>query len=184
MMPSTPYDAKGLLESAIREDNPVIFIEHKLLYNTTGDVPEGEYTIPLGVADLKREGQDITILTYSQMVLLSMEAAEILKEEEIDCEVIDLCTLDPLDVEAIVKSIKKTHRAIIVEEDHKKVGVGAEISSLIMEECFDYLDAPVKCIAAMDVPIPFSKVLEDKVRPKVENIVKGVRDILGKDSDG
>ena len=179
VMPSTPYDAKGLLKSAIREDNPIIFIEHKLLYNTVGNVPDEEYTIPLGKADLKREGRDITIITYSRMVLFSLEASEILKEEGIECEVIDLRTVDPMDLSAIINSVKKTHRAIIVEEDHKKVGIGAEISSIIMEEVFDYLDAPVKRIAALDVPIPFSKVLEDKVRPKTENIVKGVRDMLG-----
>lgn len=181
--PSTPYDAKGLLKSAIREDNPVVFVEHKFLYNTTGDVPEEQYTIPLGVAEVKREGEDITILTYSRMVILSLEAAEILKKDGVDAEVIDLRTLDPLDVRAIVNSIKKTGKAIIVEEDHKKVGVGAEISSIIMEEAFDNLDAPVRRVAALDVPVPFSKVLEDRVRPKVQDIVKTARNIMG-DFDG
>lgn len=177
VMPSTPYDAKGLLKTAIREDNPVMFIEHKFMYNTTGDVPEEEYTIPLGVADVKRKGSDVTILTYSQMVLLSLEAAEILAKDGIEVEVVDLRTLAPLDTQTIVDSVKKTNRAIIVEEDHRNVGMGAEISSTITEQAFDYLDGPVKRVAALDTPSPFSSVLEDRVRPSVESIVEAARDI-------
>lgn len=176
--PSTPHDAKGLLKSAILEDNPVMFIEHKLLYNTTGDVPDGEYTIPLGVADVKRKGSDLTILTYSRMVLLSLEAADLLRQDGIDVEVVDLRTLDPLDIGTIVDSVKKTGRAMVAAEEHKKAGVAAELCATLMEECFDYLDAPPKRVAALDVPIPFSKVLEDTVRPKVEDIVNAARTLL------
>jgi len=179
VMPATPYDAKGLLKSAIREDNPVMFIEHKLLYNVAGDVPDEEYTVPLGMAQVKRAGADLTIITYSQMALLSLEAAEILAREGKDVEVIDLRTLAPLDIETVLNSVKKTGRAIIVEEGHKKVGMGAEISSTITEQAFDYLDAPVKRVAALDIPAPFSKVLEDRVRPKLEDILEAARDIIG-----
>lgn len=183
VMPATPYDAKGLLKSAIREDNPVMFIEHKLLYNITGDVPCEEYTVPLGIAEVKRAGADMTIITYSQMTLLSLEAAEILAREGKDVEVIDLRTLDPLDTETVLNSVKKTGRAIVVEEGHKNVGMGAEISSMITEQAFDYLDAPVKRVAALDIPVPFSKVLEDRVRPKLEDILEAARDIMGESNE-
>ena len=179
VMPATPYDAKGLLKTAIRENNPVIFIEHKFLYSTTGDVPDEEYTIELGSADVKRQGSDVTILTYSQMVYFSLKAAEILAQDGIDVEVVDLRTLDPLDVNTIINSVKKTGRAVVVAEGYRNVGMGAEISSIITEQAFDYLDAPVERIAAMDVPVPFSSVLEDAVRPKVEDIVKVVKDMMG-----
>ena len=182
--PSTPHDAKGLLKTAIREDNPIMFVEHKFLYNTIGDVPGGEYTIPLGKADVKRSGRDITIVTYSQMVLLSLKAAELLQREGIDVEVIDLRTLDPLDLATILDSAKKTGRVMVVTEEYEKAGVGAELSSIVMQEAFDYLDAPVRRISALDVPIPFSKILEDRVRPSMEKILNASRNLLERSPDG
>ena len=179
VMPATPYDAKGLLKTAIRENNPIIFIEHKFLYSTNGDVPDEQYMIEIGSADVKRQGSDVTIVTYSQMVYSSLKAAEILAKDGIEVEIIDLRTLDPLDVSTIIKSVKKTNRAVVVEEGYRKVGMGAEISCIITEQAFDHLDAPVERIAAMDVPVPFSSVLEDEVRPKVEDIVKTVKNMMG-----
>jgi len=178
VMPSTPYDAKGLLKSSIREDNPVVFIEHKMLYNTKGKVPEEEYVLPIGVADVKREGKDVTIITYSRMVLFSLEAASFLEKEGISVEIIDLRTLLPLDIETIVKSVKKTNRVVIVEEDCKTGGVGAEVLSQIIENAFDYLDAPIKRVAGADVPMPKSPVLEKLAIPDVERICKGVKEVL------
>lgn len=178
VMPATPYDAKGLLKSSIRDDNPVVFIEHKMLYNTKGPVPEEEYIIPIGIADVKKEGKDITILTYSRMVLFSLEAAKTLEKEGINAEVIDLRTLLPLDMDTIVKSVKKTNKVIIVEEDTKTEGTGAEIGMKIMEECFDYLDAPVKRLAGADVPMPKSPVLEKLAIPQIEDIVREVKKLV------
>ncbi|MCL5408438.1 MAG: alpha-ketoacid dehydrogenase subunit beta [Candidatus Omnitrophica bacterium] len=175
VMPSTSYDAKGLLKSAIRDDNPVIFIEHKMLYNIKGPVPEEEYTIPIGIADIKKEGKDVTILSYSRMMLFSLEAAKILEKDGINVEVIDLRTLLPLDMETIKKSIKKTNKVIIVEEDTKTGGTGAEVGMKIMEECFDYLDAPIKRIAGADVPMPKSPVLEKIAIPQIDDIIREVK---------
>ena len=183
VMPSTPRDAKGLLTTAIAEDDPVIFIEHKLLYSNTGPVPDGAYRIPLGVADVKREGSEVTILSYSRMVLLSLEAAASLQERGISAEVVDLRTLDPLDADCVVASVKKTGRVVIATEEYPKSGYGAELASFVMEECFDYLDAPVKRVAARDVPVPFSKVLEDVVRPNVKDIVEAATALAGRRSD-
>jgi len=178
VMPATPADAKGLLKSSIRDNNPVVFIEHKMLYNTKGNVPEGEYLVPVGVADVKKEGKDVTILTYSRMVLFSLKAAEILEKDGISVEIIDLRTLLPLDKETIKKSVMKTNRVIIVEEDTKTGGTGAEIGMTVIEECFDYLDAPVKRIAGADVPMPKAPNLENLAIPSVESIVKGVRGVM------
>jgi pyruvate/2-oxoglutarate/acetoin dehydrogenase E1 component len=178
VMPSTPHDAKGLLKSAVRDDNPVIFIEHKLLYNTKGQIPDGEYTIPLGKAEVKRKGEDVTIVSYSRMALLALEAADELSSCGINPEVIDLGTLSPMDIETIVGSVKKTGRVIIVEEDCKTGGVGAEILSRINEEAFDYLDAPIIRIAAKDVPLPFSPILENMAIPNKESIVEAVKRIV------
>ncbi|MCL5674539.1 MAG: alpha-ketoacid dehydrogenase subunit beta [Candidatus Omnitrophica bacterium] len=178
VMPATPYDAKGLLKTSIRDDNPVVFIEHKMLYNTKGPVPEEEYTIPLGAADVKKEGKDVTIITYSRMLIFSLEAAKILEKEGINAEVIDLRTLSPLDMDTITKSIKKTNKVIIVEEDTKTSGTGAELGMKIMEECFDHLDAPVKRIAGADVPMPKSSVLEKLAIPQVDDIVRGAKGII------
>lgn len=178
VMPSTPADAKGLLKSSIRDDNPVVFIEHKMLYNTKGQVPENEYLIPIGNADVKKTGTDITILTYSRMTLFSLKAAEILEKEGINVEVVDLRTLLPLDKTTIKNSVMKTNRAVIVEEDTRTAGAGAEIGMTVMEECFDYLDAPIKRIAGADVPMPKAPNLESLAIPSVESIVEGIREVM------
>jgi len=179
VMPSVPYDAKGLLKSSIREDNPVLFIEHKMLYNTKGEVPEGEYTLPIGVADVKREGEDVTVVAYSRMMLFALEAAEELEQEGISIEVIDPRTLLPLDIDTIVNSVKKTNRAIIVEEDCRTGGTGAEIGMQIVENAFDYLDAPVVRVAGADVPMPKSPVLEELAIPSKERIIEAVKELVG-----
>jgi pyruvate/2-oxoglutarate/acetoin dehydrogenase E1 component len=180
VMPSTPYDAKGLLKAAIRDDNPVIFIEHKLLYQTDGPVPEDDYLVPLGKADIKREGKDVTIITWSKMVLDSLEAAGVLGKEGIEAEVVDVRTLRPLDLETLVGSVRKTGRAVIVHEACKTGGYGAEISALIMENGFDYLDAPVTRIAGLDTPIPYAAPLYRSVIPSPDKIVQGVKDLMNR----
>lgn len=178
VMPSTPYDAKGLLKSSIRNDNPVIFIEHKMLYGTKGSVPEEEYTVPIGAADVKRQGKDVTIVAYSRMVLLALEAAEKLSSEGIECEVIDLRTLKPLDINTILDSVKKTGKAIVVSEACKTGSVTGEIASQITENGFDYLDAPVIRIAGADVPIPMSPALEEVAVPRVVDIIEAVKRVV------
>ena len=178
VMPSTPFDAKGLLKTCIRDDNPVMFIEHKVLYRTSGEVPEAEYTVPLGVADVKREGTDVTIVAYSRMVLRALEAAEELAKEGISAEVVDPRTLKPLDIDTIINSVKKTSRAVVVSEGYRNCGVGAEIAAQIMEKCFDYLDAPVARIAGEDVPPPMSPVLEAASIPDKEKIVNAVKKMV------
>jgi pyruvate/2-oxoglutarate/acetoin dehydrogenase E1 component len=177
VMPATPYDAKGLLKSSIREDNPIVFIEHKMLYGTKGDVPEGEYTVPIGKADIKREGGDITVIAYSRALLRALEAADELSAGGINCEVIDPMTLHPLDMDAIAGSVRKTHRAVIVHEACKTGGFAGEIGMRIMEECFDYLDAPVKRVCGADVPMPKAPNLEKLAVPQKEDIVKAVREL-------
>lgn len=178
--PSVPADAKGLLKSAIRDDNPVMFIEHEALYNTKGDVPDDEYLTPLAKAEVKRQGKDVTIISYLRTLILAMKAAEHLADIGIDAEVVDVRTLRPLDTETIVGSVKKTHRAVIVEEDWKSVGMGAEISARILEGAFDYLDAPVMRVALAEVPMPYSKPLEQLAVPSQDDIVMAVRQIMGK----
>ncbi len=178
MAPGTPYDAKGMLKTAIRDDDPVIFIEHKILYAQKGEVPEEEYTIPMGKADLKRPGKDVTIITYSREVLFALEAARELEKEGIDAEVLDLRTLVPLDWEAIETSVKKTHRVVVVSEAVKRNGFASEISAQIMEGVFDYLDAPVKRVAAKNVVPPFSPPLEDCFFPGVKDIIEGVKEVI------
>lgn len=178
VMPSTPYDAKGLLKSSIRDDEPVIFIEHKLLYLTEGEVPDGEYLIPLGKADIKRPGNDVTILTYSLMTLKCLEAAEKLASQGIDAEVIDLRTLNPLDKETILQSVNKTSHVVIVHEAVKRGGVGGDIAAMIMEEAFDSLDAPVLRIAGKNTTIPYNLNLEKLCVPSVEDIVTGVQSLF------
>ena len=177
VMPSTPYDAKGLLKSSIREDNPVVFIEHKGLYGMKGPVPEEEYLIPLGKADIKRQGRDITVVTYSRSAIHTMEAASFLEKEGISLEVIDPMTLKPLDEETILESVQKTGKLMIVHEAHKTGGFGAEIAALVSEKAIDCLDAPVRRIAALDVPIPFGLKMEGFVLPNVEDVVAGARDL-------
>jgi pyruvate dehydrogenase E1 component beta subunit len=177
-IPSTPIDAKGLLKTAIRGDNPVLFCEHKLLYPTEGEIPETEYTIPFGVADVKREGTDATIVATLYMVHKAINAAKTLSEEGINTEIIDPRTLTPLDKQAIIKSVKKTGRLIIVTEDTKTAGVSAEIAAITAEEALDYLDAPIKRIAEPDTPIPFSPTLEQYVIPNEKAIIKAVKEVV------
>jgi pyruvate dehydrogenase E1 component beta subunit len=180
VLPATPYDAKGLLKSAIRDDNPVVFFEDKLMYQLKGPVPEGEYTIPLGAADIKRPGRDITLISTSSMVQVSLAAAEILEADGIDAEVIDVRTTVPLDKETLVDSAKKTSRVIVIDEGYQNYGVTAEIASIIADETFYYLDAPVKRMGAMDVPVPFSPVLEDQTVPTSEAVASMARRLCNK----
>jgi pyruvate/2-oxoglutarate/acetoin dehydrogenase E1 component len=178
VMPSTPYDVKGLLLASIRDPNPIIFVEHKLLYKTKGPVPEEQYTIPLGSADVKREGRDLTIVATSIMVKRSLEAAERLAEEGIEVGVVDPRTLKPLDEETIVHAVKKTGRVLIVHEACKTGGYGGELAAVIAEsEAFDYLDAPVVRLAGRDIPIPYNRTLEYHTVPQVERIVEAARDL-------
>ncbi|MEM3678091.1 MAG: alpha-ketoacid dehydrogenase subunit beta [Candidatus Bathyarchaeia archaeon] len=176
--PSTPYDAKGLLKTAIRRDNPVIFCEHKVLYPKKGPVPEEEYTIPFGAADVKREGGDITVIATLNMVHKALAAADRLAEDGVDAEVIDPRTLVPLDRKTIAESVMKTHKVVIVTEDCKTGGVSAELMAVVMEEAFDYLDAPIKRVAGTDTPIPFSPPLEGFVIPDEDRIIRAVREIV------
>jgi pyruvate dehydrogenase E1 component beta subunit len=178
VVPSTPYDAKGLLKTAIRGDNPVFFCEHKLLYPIEDEVPEEEYAIPFGVADIKREGTDVTIIATLYMIHKALNAAEELEKEDISVEVVDPRTLTPLDKQAIIQSVKKTGRIVIVSEDCKTAGVSAEIAAVVAEEALDYLDAPVKRITEPDTPIPFSPPLEQYVIPNEKSIIKAVKEIV------
>ncbi len=178
VMPSTPFDAKGLLKTCIRDDNPILFIEHKMLYGTKGEVPDEEYAIPLGVADVKRPGEDVTIIAYSKMVIESLKAADELAKEGIDAEVIDLRSIKPLDINLILKSVRKTGKVCCVSEGCKTNGVPSEIITLIQENVFDYLDAPVKRVCAADVPIPMSPVLEEAAIPDAEKIFRAVNKLI------
>ena len=178
--PSNAYDAKGLLKTAIRDDDPVIFLEHKLLYAKKEEIPEEEYTIPLGQAAVKREGKDISIITWSREVNFSLEAAAKLAQEGIEAEVLDLRTLVPLDWDAIVKTVSKTHNAIIVSEEVKRGSFAGELSAQIGEELFDELDAPVERVCGLNICSPFSPVLEDKNFPHPEDIVAAVKRVLNK----
>jgi pyruvate/2-oxoglutarate/acetoin dehydrogenase E1 component len=177
-VPSTPYDARGLLKTAIRGSNPVFFVEHKLLYPLKGMIPEEDYTLPFGVADVKREGSDVTVFATLIMVHKALAAAEKLNKEGISVEVIDPRTLTPLDKAAIVKSVKKTGRIVIVTEDCKTAGVSAEIAAVVAEEAVDYLDAPIKRVAEPDTPIPFSPPLEQFVIPDEKGIIRAVKEIV------
>jgi len=177
-VPSTPYDAKGLLKTAIRGENPVVFCEHKLLYPVEGEVPEEEYTVPFGVAAVRREGKDVTMVATLYMVYKALLAAETLEKEGISVEVVDPRTLVPLDKEALINSVKKTGRLVVISEDCKTAGVTAEISAIIAEEAIDYLDAPIKRVAAADTPIPFSPPLEKFVLPDENQIIKAVKEII------
>lgn len=178
VMPSTPADAKGLLKSAIRDDNPVIFIEQERMYGMKDEVPEEEdFTIPLGVADVKREGQDATIVARSLMVPAALKAADELEKQGVSCEVIDPRTIRPLDIDTIIESAKKTNRVVVAEESHPFCGVGAEISAEIHERAFDYLDAPVKRVSGADVPMPYAKNLEQLAIPSFEQIIAAVKEV-------
>jgi acetoin:2,6-dichlorophenolindophenol oxidoreductase subunit beta len=177
VMPSTPHDAKGLLIEAIRDDNPVVFLEHKLLYALEGEVPDGAYTIPFGQADIKREGKDVTVVATAQMVHTALSAAEKLATDGISVEVVDPRTLCPLDEEGIIGSVKKTHRLVIVHEEVKFAGSGAEISAMVAEKAFDYLDAPILRVAAPFCPVPFSAPLEQAFIPSEKQIIEAVRKV-------
>ena len=178
IMPSTPYDAKGLLISAIRDDNPVVFLEPKKLYYIEGELPEESYTIPLGQADIKREGTDVTVVTTGSMVSKVLQAADSLNSEGIDVEVVDPRTLLPLDEEAILKSVEKTNRLVIVHEEVQFAGSGAEIAAIVANKGFDYLDAPIARIGAPFCPVPFSSKLEEAFIPGVEKIISTVKDLM------
>ena len=180
VMPSTPYDAKGLLKAAIRSDDPVIFIEHKLLYMNKGEVPEEDYVISLGEADIKKEGTDLTIVAWSGMIPKVMEATEILSKEGISAEVVDPRSLVPMDKPTILKSVKKTEHVLIVQEAVRRGGVGSDISSIIQEEAFDYLDSPVKILGGLNTPCPFNLNLEKAVIPQVDDIVRAAKEVLYK----
>lgn len=176
--PGTPHDAKGLLKAAIRTDDPVMFIEHATLYQAKGEVPEGDYVEPIGVAKVQRQGSDVTLITYSKMLQLSTLAAEQLAAEGVQAEIIDLRSLRPLDMGPAVASVKKTNRAVVVEEGWRSFGVGAEVASRLSEEAFDYLDAPVKRVAQEEVPLPYNRELEQQALPQVDDILKAVRELL------
>ena len=180
IVPATPHDAKGLLKSAIRDPNPVIFIEAQLLYGTKGEVSDGDYTIPIGRADVKREGRDVTVVAYSKMLLLALEAAEELAPQGIDVEVVDPRTLKPLDVDTIVASVKKTGRLVVVEEGWRFAGMGAQIAESVYSAAFDYLDAPIARVTGEDVPIPYTRSLEDLAIPDRARIVRAVQRLLAR----
>lgn len=179
VVPSTPYDAKGLMKSALRGKDPVLFIEYKRLYMNEGEVPEGDYTIPFGQADVKRVGSDLTIVATGPMVVKALEAADVLSQEGIEVEVVDPRTLVPLDKATIFASVQKTNRVIVTDEEVRRGGSSAELAALIAEECFDALDAPVKRVAAADVPMPFSPELEKLVVPTAESLIAAARALLG-----
>jgi pyruvate dehydrogenase E1 component beta subunit len=183
-LPSTPYDAKGLLKAAIRDDSPVVVFEDKMDYQTRGAVPEDDYVIPLGVADVKREGTDVTIVATSSMVRVALAAAELLLAAGIAAEVVDTRTTFPLDAETLIASAAKTGRAIVVDEGYRRYGVTAELASVIAEGAFYHLDAPVRRLGAMDVPIPFSPALEDLTVPTPERVAETARELCGRGSEG
>ena len=180
VVPATPYDVKGMLKSAVRDPNPVIFIEHELLYNIKGEVPdEGvEYTVPLDRADTKREGSDVTILTFSRMLHVVLQAAEELAKSGIEAEVIDLRSIRPLDIDLITDSVKKTNRVVVAEEGWKYYGTGQGLAALVYEHAFDYMDAPIQHVNSADVPMPYSKVLERAALPNKEDVIKAVEAIV------
>lgn len=176
--PGTPEDAKGLMKSAIRSQDPILFIEHATLYQTRGEVPEGEYTTPIGVSKIQRPGKDVTLVTYSKMLEISTKAADQLAREGIEAEIVDLRTLRPLDMGPVLESFKKTNRAVIVEEGWRSFGVGSEIASRIYEEAFDYVDAPIKRVAQKEVPLPYNRTLEQMALPQIDDVVKAVKEVL------
>jgi pyruvate dehydrogenase E1 component beta subunit len=180
LYPATPADAKGLLKSAIRDNNPAIFLEHELLYNSKGEVPEDpEFLVPIGKAEIKRSGTQVTIVGYARMTILALQAAQELEAEGISCEVVDLRSLAPLDEATIIESVKRTGRAVVVEECWRTCGLGAEIASRIYDGCFDLLQAPVRRVSGLDVPMPYSRKIEKICIPQVEDIKGAVRDVIG-----
>jgi len=176
--PGTPGDAKGLLKSAIRSDDPVIFIEHATLYQLRGEVPEGQILEPIGVSKIQRQGEDVTIVTYSKMLQTSLLAADQLAKEGVEAEVVDLRTLRPLDLKPVLESFKRTNRAVIVEEGWQSYGIGAEVATRLYEQAFDYADAPIRRVAQKEVPLPYNRTLEQLALPQVEDVVRAVRGVL------
>jgi pyruvate dehydrogenase E1 component beta subunit len=176
--PGTPYDAKGLLKSAIRDDNPVIVLEGEMLYNTKGEVPDGDYTIPIGKAQVKRAGEHCSVITYGKMVLVAQQAADALAKEDISLEVIDLLSLRPMDVATISASVQKTNRAVVLEEGWEIAGIGAQVVDFIQRECFDDLDAPVVRVHQADVPMPYAKNLEKAAKPDLAKTIAAVKKVL------
>jgi len=177
--PGTPYDAKGLLKSAIRSDDPVLFIEHATLYQLRGEVPENEdFTVPIGVSDVKREGSDVTIVAYAQGLSVALDAASQLSEEGIEAEVVDLRSLRPLDMDPILESFQKTYKAVVVEEGYRSFGIGAEIAARIQEDGFDYMDAPIKRVAQLEVPLPYSRDLEQAALINAPRVIEAVKEIV------
>lgn len=176
--PGTPEDAKGLLKAAIRSNDPVLFLEHATLYQMRGEVPEGEYLLPIGKSKVQRPGRDVTIVTYSKGLEISMKAADELAKENIQAEIVDLRTLRPLDMEPVIESFKKTNRAVVVEEGWKSFGVGAEISARIYEQAFDYVDAPIKRVSQKEVPLPYNRTLEQSALPQMEDVIAAVKEVL------
>jgi pyruvate dehydrogenase E1 component beta subunit len=176
--PGTPADAKGLLKSAIRSDDPILFIEHATMYQVRGEVPEGEYLIPIGQSKVQREGKDVTVVTYSKGLELTMKAADELAKEGIQIEVVDLRTLRPLDMDPVLESFKKTNRAVVVEEGWKSYGVGAEIVARLYEQAFDYADAPIIRVAQKEVPLPYNRKLEQAALPQVEDVIAAVKEVM------
>jgi len=176
--PGTPEDAKGLLKSAIRSNDPILFIEHATLYQTRDEVPEGDYTTPIGVSKVHRPGKDATIVTYSKMLEISSKAAVQLSKESIEVEIIDLRSLRPLDMEPVLASFRKTNRAVIVEEGWRSFGVGSEVAARIYEQAFDYVDAPIQRVAQKEVPLPYNHDLEQMALPQVEDVIEAVKEVL------
>lgn len=176
--PGTPEDAKGLLKSSIRTNDPVLFIEHATLYQVRDEVPDGDYTVPIGKSKIQRPGTDVTLVTYSKMLEVSTKAAEQLAQDGIDVEIIDLRSLRPLDMEPVIESFKKTNRAVIVEEGWRSYGVGSEVTSRIYEQAFDYVDAPIKRVAQKEVPLPYNRRLEQMALPQVDDVVQAVKEVL------
>lgn len=176
--PGTPADAKGLLKAAIRSDDPVMFIEHATLYQTRGEVPDGDFIVPIGKSTVQRPGRHVTVVTYSKMLEVSLKAADQLAKEGIEAEIVDLRSLRPLDMGPVLESFKKTNRAVIVEEGWKSFGVGSEVAARIYEEAFDYVDAPIKRVAQMEVPLPYNRTLEQMALPKVEDVIAAVKEVL------
>jgi pyruvate dehydrogenase E1 component beta subunit len=176
--PGTPQDAKGLLKAAIRSNDPILFIEHATLYQTRGEVPDEDYTIPIGKSIIQRPGRDVTIVTYSKMLEVSLKAAEQLSKEGIEAEIVDLRSLRPLDMEPVLQSFRKTNRAVIVEEGWRSYGVGSEVAARIYEEAFDYVDAPIQRIAQKETPLPYNRNLEQMALPQVEDVVRAVKEVL------
>jgi len=178
LTPGTPADAKGLLKSAIRDDNPIVFLEGEMLYNTKGEVPDGDYTIPIGQAEVKREGSDCSIITHGKMILVAMQVADTLAKENISIEVVDLRTIRPMDVETISKSVQKTNRAVVLEEGWEICGVGAQTVDFIQRECFDDLDAPVIRVHQADTPMPYAKNLEKAAKPDAAKTIAAIRKVM------